>query len=312
MGFLRTKIEVWLSAAILVSLLVPGLALSAGGLRVAIDERALAQSNDTPNGHPSPLLASPAPHNVYLPLITSPGATNQCPSIPAESYSTLSVNPPPTDRPAESHPDLNLSIRGYIPTNGTLGLIDITGPTDPGSPQLAGLFVDNRTATFIGNYEVYDWNWGTNSRGAPIVDPPVTLAALKATPGEKIRVPNSGYNIGNALLVPQPGTAFRTIGPATTGYSVLVLYAATNRITLKYTRDDNVVRGYTIHIEQVCVEPRLLALYEQMNLAGRGRLPALYSGQAIGTSILEGIGVAPRDTGSFMDPRSRKDWWKGR
>ena len=44
-------------------------------------------------------------------------------------------------------------------------------------------------------------------------------------------------------------------------YEVLVLYAAEDRITLKYTRNDNVISGYTLHLEQVCVDPVLLALY---------------------------------------------------
>lgn len=239
---------------------------------------------------------------------TAPG----CPTIPSENYNTLSVNPPPTDRPAEVHPDLNLSIRGYITTTGTLGLVDYTGASDSRAPQLPGLFVDNRTPNFVGVYQVYDWDWSTNSRGAPISDPPVTLAALRVTPGERIQVPGSGYNIGTATLIPPPGTAFLNTGLGPAGYQVLVLYAAPNRITLKYTRDDNVVKGYTLHVEQVCVEPRLLALYNQMNSAGRAQLPALNAGQAFGTAIVQGIGVSIRDTGSFMDPRSRKDWWQGR
>lgn len=32
----------------------------------------------------------------------------------------------------------------------------------------------------------------------------------------------------------------------------------------------------------------------------------------IGTAIGNELGVAIRDTGSLMDPRSRKDWWQGR
>ena len=108
-----------------------------------------------------------------------------------------------------------------------------------------------------------------------------------------IRVPTSGYNIGD-------------------GYQVLVLYASTDRITLKYIREDNVVSGYTLHVEGICVEPGLLALYESLNAAGRQRLPALRGGQAFGRAHDMEVGVAIRDHGTFMDPRSRKDWWRGR
>jgi hypothetical protein len=96
------------------------------------------------------------------------------------------------------------------------------------------------------------------------------------------------------------------------GYGALVLYAEPRRLTLKYTGEDNVVAGYTIHLENVCVDENLLALYEQMNAAGRTELPALFPGQPLGRAPGTEIDVAIRDTGSFLDPRSRKDWWQGR
>ena len=141
---------------------------------------------------------------------------------------------------------------------------------------------------------MYDWTNG--QRGDPISDPPVTLAGMVVAQNEIIRAPASGYDIGW-----QP-----------TGYEVMVLYAASNRITLKYTREDNMVCGNAIHIENIRVDPNLLSLYQTMNAAGRARLPALFAGQGIGRAITTEIGVAIRDTGWFMDPRSRKDWWQGR
>jgi hypothetical protein len=203
------------------------------------------------------------------------------------------VSPPPTDRPAEEHGDLNLALRGYELTSATKGLVDYGGGTDDKAPQLPGLFADDRTPTFSDVYQVHHWDWGCNCRGPVITDPEVTLAGMAVTPGETIHVPSSGYEIGG-------------------GYEVLVLYASRERITLKYTREDNVVWGYTIHVENVCVEPSLLALYESWNKAGRDHLPALRAGQAFGRARSDEIRVAIRDTGAFMDPRSRKDWWKGR
>jgi hypothetical protein len=56
----------------------------------------------------------------------------------------------------------------------------------------------------------------------------------------------------------------------------------------------------------------LLALYRQLNSAGRVELPALRPGQPFGRAAGGEIDAAIRDSGSFLDPRSRKDWWQGR
>ncbi|MBN1220273.1 MAG: carboxypeptidase regulatory-like domain-containing protein [Anaerolineae bacterium] len=216
-----------------------------------------------------------------------------CDPIPAESYGTLAVVGPPTDRPAAEHADLNLALRGYTPTQAHLGFIDLVGSADEQAPQLVGLFTDQRTPIFNRVYQVNHWDWDTNSAGDPITDVEVTLTGLQVEPAETIHVPFSGYNLGQ-------------------GYTVLVLFADSNRITLKYTGEDNVVSGYTLHVEGICVESNLLALYEQTNAAGRGRLPALRAGQAFGRAQTTEIQVAIRDAGRFMDPRVRKDWWQGR
>jgi hypothetical protein len=227
---------------------------------------------------------------VYLPFIAK---AEVCQPIPDESYGDFPVNGSPTNPPAEEHPDLNLAMRGYELTDAYKGLVDYSGGSDPGAPQLPGLFADNRTATFSNVYQLYGWDWECNCRGPLVTDPEVTLAGLAVTPGETIHVPDSGYSIGG-------------------GYEVLVLYATSDRITLKYTPDDHVIGGYTLHVENICVEPRLLALYQSWNDAGRCHLPALRAGQAFGRALGDEIGVVIRDNGAFMDPRSRKDWWQGR
>ncbi len=216
--------------------------------------------------------------------------------IPGENYGTVAVISAPTSPPASVHPDLNFVLRGYISTTAYLGLVDYGGPSDASSPQLYDLFADHRTANLSAAYRVYDWDWGCNCPGAPLADYAVTLAGMIVTPTETIHVPGSGYDIG---LAP-------------TGYEVMVLYASESSITLKYTREDNVVTGYTVHADNVCVEPRLLNLYESWNAAGRSRLPALYAGQAFGRAAGSELRVAIRDSGSFLDPRSRSDWWQGR
>ena len=89
----------------------------------------------------------------------------------------------------------------------------------------------------------------------------------------------------------------------------MVLYAEENRLTVTYTRDDSPVYGYMLHFEDVAVAPELVALYRQLDAAGRKELPALKNGEAWGTAPSGAIKVAVRDTGTFMDPRACKDWW---
>lgn len=238
-----------------------------------------------------PTTPPPSPEPTPEPTTPEPGP-DPCAPIPGESYGALPIVGPPTDRPAAQHGDINLALRGYDPTSAERGLIDVSGPTDHQAPQLAGLFADKRTPAFSNVYRVNNWDWGRNARGGPITEFEVTLIGCAAKPGETIHVPDSGYSIGQ-------------------GYEVLVLYADSQRITFKYTGEDSVVQGYAIHVEGVCVEPNLLALYEQMNAAGRRQLPALRAGQAFGRARGNEIQVAIRDTGRFMDPRTRKDWWRG-
>jgi hypothetical protein len=216
-----------------------------------------------------------------------------CEAIPGENYGDLNIQGAPSDRPAESHADLNLAVRGYERNNAAPQFSDYGPAVDPNGPQLPGLFGDQRTPRFTSTYQVFDWDWGCNCRGGLLNQWDVTLLGIAVSSGEAIRVPDSGRSIGS-------------------GYEVLVLYASSDRITLKYTPDDNVVRGYTVHIEDVCVEPNLLGLYQSLNQSGRGRLPALRAGQAFGRAKGGEIKVAIRDGGAFFDPRSRNDWWRSR
>jgi uncharacterized protein Usg len=225
---------------------------------------------------------------AYLPLVAR--QPSGCTPIPGVQYSTLTIVGNPTDRPAEVHADLNLALRGYELTYAYRGLVEYGGTPDDDPPKLYTLFADHRVPTFPAVYRVYDWDWDCNCRGELLSDWPVTLAGMGVATGEILYLPDREAEIGG-------------------GYQALVLYASEERITLKYTREDNVVYGYTLHIENVCVEPRLLALYRNMNSAGRAELPALKAGQPFGRARGAEIGVAIRDTGSFMDPRSQKDWW---
>jgi hypothetical protein len=133
----------------------------------------------------------------------------------------------------------------------------------------------------------------------------VTMLGLRTVPGELLVVPTSGYDLGD-------------------GYEVLVIYADSSRITLKYTREDSAATGYMVHVEHICVDPVLLALYRSLDAPNGPRyvyqggrlgtytynLPALAAGQAFGRAEGDEIVVALRDTGSFMDPRSYYEWWQ--
>jgi len=235
-------------------------------------------------------------YTVYLPFVTKTcGSTG-------ETYGTINMIPPVADHPDYLHADLNIDLRGYQTTSNTpLGLKAITGPTDANAPQLKTLFSPNRVPTFVQNYQVGNWNWCGSGGACPdgsnpgtfVTNPPVTLSGFSVSTSEKIYIPTSGYQIG-----------------ANPVYNVAVLYATSKQITFIYTAQDTVASGYAIHIDKICVDPSLLALYQSTNAAGRDYLPALRHGQAIGYPLGSEIVVSIVDRGGFQDPRSCKDWWK--
>ena len=237
---------------------------------------------------------------IYLPFIqASPQPT--CPTTSSASFEVIPIEGgPANDHPPPLHGDLNLHQRDYSLTNAAKTLQDISGSTDLNAPQLAGLFNPNQFPGISNVYRVNSWDWGCGTHGCaggPIANPEVTLLGLSTVPGQPIYIPERGPEIFGG------------------GYKAMVLYAEQTRITLGYTRRDSVVPGYSVHLENVCVDPNLLALYvAQTGAEGwhtTGSLPALRNNQALGTAFSDEIQAVIRDRGSFMDPRSRKDWWMG-
>ena len=267
----------------------------------AIDSAYVEPYTSTNQAAPPPTAEPESPPEVEPPPVSACATTSSAhfELIPIEGAATR-------DHPDAVHGDLNLALRGFIPISESLEQVTYNGNTDGNAPRLHGLFEPNRQAQISSVFKVNDWNWkplqcGGHPRGCPAppsdeVYWPVTMIGLAATPGEPIFIPERGPEI-------HPG-----------GYIAMVLYAEEKRITLGYTRRDTVSAGYTVHLENVCVDPNLLALYKaQMDGAGwhaTGRLPALRNNQAVGTALDSEIGVAIRDVGTFMDPRSHKDWWK--
>lgn len=214
-----------------------------------------------------------------------------CRALPTQAYGSLSTRGGASERPAAMHADLNLGQRAWRQVIAPLSLQNIGGPTDGNAPRFSSLFAPSRVPRMTGAYQVYNWDFSAGRRTTPMTSPPVSLLGFGTAPGELILLPGSGYSIGD-------------------GYAALVLFAEPTRVTLKYTREDNVAVGYTLHLESICVEPRLLALYRYFNGAGRRQLPAVRNGQALGTANGPQILVGIQDSGAWMDPRSRKDWWQ--
>lgn len=245
---------------------------------------------------PSPT-STPTPTNTATPTST-PTATctptpTSFPPIQGVIYEAIPVDPyVPPERDDDLHADLNLDLRGFTPTSATLALVDYGGYTNGDNPRLRTLFHPYRVPVFTQAYRIYDWNWATNSRGGVITTWPVTFIWMQAAVAEVIYLPNRSQDIYQSR------------------FRAMVLYATTNQITLSYSRGGSVATGFVVHIYNIWVEPSLVALYQQCNNAGRHSLPGIANDQPIGRAKEGGIGVAIRDVGSFMDPRSRKDWWQ--
>lgn len=228
------------------------------------------------------------PANVLLPIVRTgnPFAPRSVPAIP---------NGPPTDRPAATNADMNLALRGYQPTQALLELIDVGGPTDDDAPQFDALFAPPRLPAFVGAWQVYDWDWGCGPdgcRGPLLSEPPVTLLELGTDAGEFIYLPSRRADILDGIFI------------------AMILYAEPTRLTITYTREDSPATGYTLHLEGLEVDPALVDRYAELNAAGRSSLPGLRNGDMLGRS-LGTFKLAIRGAGAFLDPRTRKDWWKG-
>jgi hypothetical protein len=252
-------------------------------------------------------------HKLFLPLVRATGAG--CGSASNNQYSAGPVYQWDTDnpvRPASQHADKNIALRGYSANPGAnLRLVDLDSddPTTP--PQLATLFKPHRVPAFSAGYRNYHWNWAPSpspgTRGSLNTDWPVTVLGMRTTAGEPLHVPQSGYNIGG-------------------GMAVVVLYADADTVALKFGREDSVApHGYVLHVDNICTDPNLLSLYQQLNAPDGPRytfyagtpdwktdyyLPNLAAGQVFGQARDGEIRVAIVDSGSWMDVRSCNEWWQ--
>jgi hypothetical protein len=129
----------------------------------------------------------------------------------------------------------------------------------------------------------------------------VSALGLTTTPGEVLYVPESGYSLSG-------------------GMEVIILFADEDSITLRYARGDSVTyASYTMHVDKICTDPNLLALYNALDDPNGPRydypssgynLPNLPAGKAFGTAAGEEVVVAIANVGCFMDPRSCTEYWE--
>lgn len=192
------------------------------------------------------------------------------------------------DIPAVQDADIKLSVRGWIDSPEPRTLLDnIGGDNDRGrGPQLNTIMEDstpNITGVFQVNYP----------DGTPIVKDErsnwgVTLMELGT--GSDILAPKIGYDIGG-------------------GFNYTVLYADNNELTLKATLEDSAAYGYTLHFVDLNVKQEIVDAYVANEKDRENSLVAMPCGFKIGTAKDSKFKVAVADTGTFMDPRVRKDWW---
>ena len=249
-------------------------------------------------------------HN-FLPLAAR--SEPVCPPSSSRSYASGVAYQFDEDnpvRPAAEHADKNLALRGYVPTDPHVrGFVDYGCDDDTQPPQFATLFDPPRVPALTAFHRVHDWVWAESpnpgQRGDPITDYPVTALGLDTMPGETLLVPVSGYGIGGDPPM-----------------EVLVLFADEDTIALRYTREDSSgSAGYTVHVDNICTDPNLLALYNTLDDPGGPRylypnpeypLPNLPAGYPIGVARGHEVVVAIVDSGAFQDPRSWDEWWQER
>ncbi len=239
----------------------------------------------------SPVADAPAAVDVVEPVVQA--AAVGCAPTSNNRYTLIPMEVADAQRPDSQHGDLNLALRGYQRSAAASEFVSYNGDSDAGAPQWAGLFADHRRPAITSVYQVRDWRWDCGGHGCAadwLTNYDVTLMGVATAPGEAISVPSRGAEIYGG------------------GYVVVVLYAEATRLTVAYTRDGTVAHGYAVHLENLCVDPNLLAQYRAGNAGGRHELPGLHNGEVVGTASSGEVLVAIRDRGMFMDPRSARDW----
>lgn len=262
-----------------------------------VAQRAAVWNTPVPTATQRPPTATipPPPTAVPSPAApTVPARPPACDQPIGEQYRLLSVTRAARLAPQDD-PEVNLDLRGWKAVDQARRLVRICGAVDPNAPQLDGLFGDRRVPAFTSTHAVYTLAGragGQTERTAW----PVHLVGMATDSGEVLRLPRRAPDIDSGTV------------------HAIVLFADHDSLTLKYTREDVVLAtnpGYAVHLENVCPAPELVERYSQArrDFGRRSELPAVASTQPVARSLGGEILVGVRDSGSFMDPRSGKDWW---
>lgn len=207
------------------------------------------------------------------------------PASSANSYQLIPLEGQRESRSAVNHGDLNLKLRDPQPIVVDLNLIDINGSgLDPDAPNLAAIFKPD----FVRAYTVHDWDWGCDCQGKLLQEDHAVLVGIRTAPGAPVFIPPRKQNV-------YAGKYYATL-----------LYASEDSLTFVYTRAGSVARGYTVHYLGLHTDPNLVALFRRSR---GGELPGLTLDTPVGVATAELI-VAIRDNGTFLDARSRQDWWE--
>jgi len=176
---------------------------------------------------------------------------------------------------------MNLKLRDPQPNDAEAKLMNYNGQTFPDTPKLSDVFEPN----FVRTYTVHEWDWNCNCKGD--LKNNGYLLGIKTTPGEPIYIPTREEDILNGK------------------YYAVVLYADEDSLTIGYNRVGTIEHDYVVHYLGLKTDPNLLAVYGQST---RSDLLGLTLDTPVGIATDELI-VSVRNKGTFMDTRSRKDWW---
>lgn len=238
------------------------------------------------------------PPNQPTPTIGG-GGNLTCPTTSSQTYTSLSVgvnNHNKLRPPFDSHPEVNLRLRGFGEVNESTQLQGRNGNwdglDDKMPPQYSSLF-NGPVPEIAKTYVVYEWDFQNNRSLAPNV----------ASPNYKVHMIGFAANQGQSLYGLKAG---RTID----GSNVfLVLHATANDILFTHSNGDNLDDGYLFYFLDLCVDPKLLAKYNSDASGGRRQLPVIAPGQIFGYAGNTDPKSSVRDTMSFVDPRAKEDWW---
>jgi hypothetical protein len=237
-------------------------------------------------------------HHIHLPLLSyQPVPGYRCPTSSTSQWDAMQPRQSLIAGAAQS-PDLNMNVRGWYAVNEFLGFVRYPyppeWPPDQSYPLHLSAVAGSDVRSFTATYQINDWDWlGCNCAVPRPRSPyPVTMLGLRTTPGQPLYIARRGLPVDPKGLI------------------AMVMYADAGQLALKYTWEDRIDTGYLVHLLNLCVDPNLVALYEQLDSAGRHWLPGVYNDSVVATALDGEVRVIVRDSGSFLDPRSWQDWWQ--